>query len=596
MKKRFGAALLALCFSIHAFALAEAGDESSAAEDISAFGVTVIRNHEVKTGSRQKLALDYPTFESENAALQQFLTDSITTPILALRKLGQMAEDEAYADGQLDAIRSGYFASLDFENLLSVEASVSNRPAGAAAAETSFFYRLIDLAGSRILTVEELFTEPAEAVRDAVAQAVFAKAGSQGVLLPSITEAGAVPAPNSYYLSSEYFRTIFAAGAISENAVVVDIPWNELPLTPSELLTPAGGAGEPMSDPLDTPEPAGTASQDGEPTTAPEPADAAGIRDGAGDGATAAPAAPAIDPNFSLAPVQTPTPMPVAGNDAIIVDVLTHGLWKELGSDGETYYQFTADGKLLTVQVSDYAVADGMLSSGPLSGSVDVGSDSAFTLREADGAPRGYVLNREGEAVAPEELVTPSPTPMPTPTPAPSPTPTLAPTPAPTPTLSPYEAALSQAPSLAALGDASFEKARTLKVYSAPKEDAYRDGKAQVTTDESVAIYGVTGEWVLVSYTIGNGSKGRIGYIENTTLNAPDEVARLNLASIEMTLSKDADATDDPLNGKATIAKLKKGDKVTLLAFMGSDWAYIQTTHEDKPCRLFIPQAALMED
>ena len=153
--------------------------------------------------------------------------------------------------------------------------------------------------------------------------------------------------------------------------------------------------------------------------------------------------------------------------------------------------------------------------------------------------------------------------------------------------MSPYERALLEAPTLAQLGDAAFEKARTLDVYSAPSEDAWRDRKAQVTTDESVAIYGVAGNWVLVSYTIGNGSRGRFGYIDNMTLENPDGVARLAFANLPMTLQSDADATDDPL---------KAGEEVTLLAFMGNDWAYVQTAVDGKTCRLFIPQKALMQE
>ena len=119
--------------------------------------------------------------------------------------------------------------------------------------------------------------------------------------------------------------------------------------------------------------------------------------------------------------------MPLAGNDAITVDVLTHGLWKPLGTDGEVYYQFTADGKLLTVTVTDYTVTDGVLASGVLNGTLDIGSDSAFTLHGENGELSGYVLNRQGESVAPEEFVTPTPTPVPTPTPSPTPTPTPTP-------------------------------------------------------------------------------------------------------------------------------------------------------------------------
>ena len=55
-------------------------------------------------------------------------------------------------------------------------------------------------------------------------------------------------------------------------------------------------------------------------------------------------------------------------------------------------------------------------------------------------------------------------------------------------------------------------------MYCAPGEETYRVDGAQVDTDETVLIYGVENGWVLVSYTIGNGSRGRIGYIKNTTL------------------------------------------------------------------------------
>ena len=63
-----------------------------------------------------------------------------------------------------------------------------------------------------------------------------------------------------------------------------------------------------------------------------------------------------------------------------------------------------------------------------------------------------------------------------------------------------------------------------------------------------------------------------------------------------MTLQSDADATDDPLYGKATIRTLKAGEEVTLLAFVGNDWAYVQTAVDGKTCRLFIPQKALMQE
>ncbi len=161
--------------------------------------------------------------------------------------------------------------------------------------------------------------------------------------------------------------------------------------------------------------------------------------------------------------------------------------------------------------------------------------------------------------------------------------------------LSPWENALLTAPQMSST-EASFEKARTLKVYSAPDENAWSAERAQVTTDETVAIYGVENDWVLVSYAIGDGSRGRTGYIDNMTLADPSSVRKLDFCSIPLTLVRNAKATDDPLRSRTTITTLEKGDQVTLLAFFGHEWAYVQTTHEDKPCRLFIPVSALKED
>lgn len=315
--------------------------------------------------------------------------------------------------------------------------------------------------------------------------------------------------------------------------------------------------------------------------------------------ATATPASAASLPPLSS--VITPTPMPVEGEDADLLALLTQGLWKKLGTEGDVYYQFTADGKLLTIQVSPYTVTNGELASDALAGTVEAGG-TAFTLVQADGQQVGFVLNRAATAVPVAEFVTPSPTPAPTPSAAPTPTaaPTVtatpSPTPAPTPTLSPYEQAVGTAPTLAALGDASFAKRQTLKVYSAPDEGSYRNSQAQVTTDETVQIFGVTGDWVLVSYKIGNGSRGRIGYIANTTLADAGNVAQLAFVSVPLKLTKKASATDDPLSGKGKLFDLKKDAQVTLLAFLGSDWAYVETTYKGKPCRVFIPRAALMSE
>ncbi len=117
-----------------------------------------------------------------------------------------------------------------------------------------------------------------------------------------------------------------------------------------------------------------------------------------------------------------------------------------------------------------------------------------------------------------------------------------------------------------------------------------------MTTNDTVIIYGVTGDWVLVSYPIGyNNIKGRVGYIPDTTLRDADTVLQLKFAQVAITLSKNASATDDPNYGAGELFKLEKGDTVTLLAFMDDDWAYVETTYMGKQCRVFIRRDALAE-
>lgn len=680
MMKRLVAILMTLCLLL----VIGAAAETEKAEEFKVNGIVVMRNRDVLEDEKQKQRVEYPTFEGENTELAAYLTDTITTPFLALRTLGQMADDSAYEEGKKDAIVGAYAAFVDFEGVLSVEMAMYNRAAGETTYQTTLVYHIIDLNAMKELTVYDLFDDARSDVDAAIKQAVFDVGNEEGKISAHVKSVDEVPLPNSFSFFSTAFRCIYAAGTIAQEATLVDIPWERLPVLRSAVLTRGQtdvGGGDADAQQNDTQAP----QEDGTPITDPEalmeslaasswqyegattgylrfeddglivnplggelefveyyideegalvldsqaqPGQRATIskqgesllltfqqgtspyttlllmpipKVGGGevpqneDPAPQETLPPVQGGDFQLAPVTTPTPMPVSGEDGNIVDLLTRGLWKQMGEDGNTYYQFTADGKLLIVNVENYTVQEGVLTSDTLSGEILTGGDTAFTLREG-GGQTGFVLNRAALPVSQEEFVTASPTPAPTPTPEPIATPTAEPTPEPTPTMSPYEIAKQQAPSLAALGDAGFEKAKTLPVHLAASEDGYRENKWQVTTDENVGIYGVENGWVLVSYPIGNGSKGRMGYIETTTLENADQVAQLSLSSIDITLTKDAVATDDPLYGKAKLTTIKKGATVKLLAFMGSEWAYVETTYKDKPCRLFIPQASLMAE
>lgn len=657
--KRILALMTALCLLCSA-ALAQ-NEVPAAVVDGTACGVTIWRNHQEMDTDQQKMVQDYPVFECADKQFEQFLTENITEPV---REMCMLEAGQA---------RGGYYASLDFDGVLSVEASAHKLPEGAQETEVELFYAIVDLNGKRLLELQDLFTEPEPVVVEVICNAVYEQAAELELLLESITDSGLVPLPDSYYLTREALRVLYDTNTLSEQAVALDLNWEELPLSWSAVLTGEsiiaepemdatigiiGGADGPTSifitEGAEVPEEILEAYPNAVIATAEPAVELDNVENTQTPVLTVVPVitleptvTPAViveteitpapfvtpvptvtpfpvetlNPDFSLAPVITPTPMPVAGSDAMMVDVLTHGLWKPLGTEGNVYYQFTADGKLLTVSVAEYSVKDGVLTSDVLNGTLDIGSDSAFVLRDGSDMS-GYVLNRQGERVAPEEFVTPSPTPVPTPTPTPTPTPsptpsptpaptptptpkptptptptpTPVPTPTPTPTLSPYQNALAAAPVIEALEDPSFEHVRTLKVYSAPDETSWTASGAQVTTDDTVAIYGVENGWVLVSYAIGDGSRGRMGYIADTTLANPEKTRKLGFCSLPMTLTQNAKATDDPLRSRNTLTTLRKGTEVTLLAFFEKNWAYVQTTYEGKPCRLFIPVSALKED
>ena len=147
------------------------------------------------------------------------------------------------------------------------------------------------------------------------------------------------------------------------------------------------------------------------------------------------------------------------------------------------------------------------------------------------------------------------------------------------------------------LENAAFANKKTLPVYSAPGETSYRHDGAQVDTNEKVTVYGATEDgWLLVYYPIGNGTRGRVGYISNETIAHPGTVEKLDFCSIDMQLTRNANGTEDPLLGKSVSLKLKKGDTVTLLAFLDEDWAYVETTRKEMPYRFFIPQNVLMTE
>jgi len=128
-------------------------------------------------------------------------------------------------------------------------------------------------------------------------------------------------------------------------------------------------------------------------------------------------------------------------------------------------------------------------------------------------------------------------------------------------------------------------------VYSAPGRDSYRpaNGKAEMSTNDWVQIFGQEGSWVLVQYDI-SAEQMRFGYVDASVLPGNASVRQLQWERIPYVTINDARLTDDPLSSCKTLVQLSAGREVTCLATMG-DWLYVEATLSGKTVRGFLPMA-----
>ena len=120
------------------------------------------------------------------------------------------------------------------------------------------------------------------------------------------------------------------------------------------------------------------------------------------------------------------------------------------------------------------------------------------------------------------------------------------------------------------------------KVYLGPGNNYPRagNGKATVSTNGWVQVFGQYDGWLLIQYHI-DGNHYRIGWIEKSALPAGTKVERLKISDFwenepyQQEIMEDCVMTDDPLGSGAAIAHLKTGQKVWSLAFLGAEWEMI---------------------
>lgn len=129
--------------------------------------------------------------------------------------------------------------------------------------------------------------------------------------------------------------------------------------------------------------------------------------------------------------------------------------------------------------------------------------------------------------------------------------------------------------------DVKFAKGEKYEVYSGPGKDYLRaaDGKAVVSTNDWIQVFGKEDGWILIQYEIDKDHM-RFGWIPEKALPKSASVDELSFIHETVTLLDTAFLTDDPLFSHTMLLTLPKGTTVYHLSDMG-DWAYIESCSGD---------------
>ena len=138
-----------------------------------------------------------------------------------------------------------------------------------------------------------------------------------------------------------------------------------------------------------------------------------------------------------------------------------------------------------------------------------------------------------------------------------------------------------------------FTGSQTYAVFSAPTKKSIRGakGRARVSTNDWIQVFGAEDDWILVQYDISD-KQNRIGYITRNALPRGVTVQALNLTRAPAVVNYDVEVTDDPLISRTPLARLTENTKVTCLGTMGT-WAYIEAKEKDVLFRGFVPADCL---
>lgn len=126
-----------------------------------------------------------------------------------------------------------------------------------------------------------------------------------------------------------------------------------------------------------------------------------------------------------------------------------------------------------------------------------------------------------------------------------------------------------------------FTGGKKYKVYEGPGEHFGQagSGKAVVSTNDWIQVFGQQGEWIMIQYDISS-TKMRIGWIKADALPKNTQVKQLNFSNqLANVTVAGASVTDDPLFSQVSIALLPVNTQVSVLSTMG-EWSYVQVYGE----------------
>ena len=121
-----------------------------------------------------------------------------------------------------------------------------------------------------------------------------------------------------------------------------------------------------------------------------------------------------------------------------------------------------------------------------------------------------------------------------------------------------------------------FTGGKRYEVYTGPGQQYLRggNGKAAVSTNDWIQVFGQESGWILIQYNIDKGHM-RFGWIPESALPQGSYVPAFSFTYTFAYTAAAAFITDDPLNSQAQLMTLAAGEPLTILATMG-DWVYVE--------------------